>query len=686
MLEELKEWKQWIVWKTINGRKVPIDPNTGKASSSTAPSKWTDYETAYDVWNRNPDYDGLGFVFSSDDPFFGIDIDKCLENGEWNSLATDVLTKMKGTYAEQSPSGNGLHVIGKGQLPSWSNKKNEKLGLEIYDKARYFTVTFDLIDDHPGDAYDAQEALRLICVEYLLKQQRKARAENENGEAKDIPVFAKGERDDSLFEVARSLYHKGCSKWQAYAALERIADNCQPPVERSVARQKVDSAWKSEDPDLKVVIEELNQRYAVMSDGSILIEPEDPNDMPRMVSYEALKRYHAPYKVRYEDREGRVKRCNSIEYWIGSAERRAYDRIVFKPNGDAPKHCYNLWNGFATKPKKGSCEMFLRHVRENVARGDQEAAEWFLDWLAAVMQDPGKGPKTAVIMKGGQGTGKTCIGDYLRNIIGDKHYQKFTNADHFLGRFNYDVAMAVLVHLEEALFGGAKKTEGALKSLITDRRIRVEMKGKDRFEIDNNAHLLITTNEEWPVPIAEDDRRFYVFDLGPKHSRASDEFFEALFREMDGDGPAALLDFLLKRELKSTNPMPPKPTKAHGHIQKFSLDAVGKAMVNWVESEKVGARAEWVRVIPQDEIYEDYRREAQAFGVRSMHTKNGLRKRLEEFLECEIPAVRRRNPNTIREEHGIEIDESLEQGRRVAEWFWVLPSLDYCKQQLERLL
>jgi len=86
---------------------------------------------------------GIGFTFSEDGPFTGIDFDDCInEDGKITRWVSEIVQKA-GSYTEISPSGNGLHIIGKGKIPN--DFKNpitpEDKNIEIYDHDRFFTVT-----------------------------------------------------------------------------------------------------------------------------------------------------------------------------------------------------------------------------------------------------------------------------------------------------------------------------------------------------------------------------------------------------------------------------------------------------------------------------------------------------------------------------------------------------------------
>jgi hypothetical protein len=78
-------------------------------------------------------YDGIGYVFSKDDPYVGGDID--------HDLSTD---RVPPTYAEVSPSGNGIKFIAKGTIAR--GRKTAKG--ELYSKQRFFTITGNVLPGH----------------------------------------------------------------------------------------------------------------------------------------------------------------------------------------------------------------------------------------------------------------------------------------------------------------------------------------------------------------------------------------------------------------------------------------------------------------------------------------------------------------------------------------------------------
>jgi hypothetical protein len=138
-LVPLSSYKQFILWKTINGRKIPFNPETLEAASSTNPSHWSDADTVFSVANELPEFH-VGFVFTEQDPFWFLDIDKCYENGAWSPLATELMGSLPGAAVEVSQSGRGLHIFGTGAVAEHA-RKNTALHIELYTSERFVALT-----------------------------------------------------------------------------------------------------------------------------------------------------------------------------------------------------------------------------------------------------------------------------------------------------------------------------------------------------------------------------------------------------------------------------------------------------------------------------------------------------------------------------------------------------------------
>lgn len=149
---ELKARRQWVIWKSVivDGKvtKPPHNPHTLYPASVTEPNHWGTFDDAVKAMNDNPSIvSGIGFVFTADDEFFGIDLDDETKVAPEHlparrALVAQLLDNLD-TYTETSPSGQGLHMIGRGRLPI-AGTRSTKLQFEIYQEERYFTITGDL--------------------------------------------------------------------------------------------------------------------------------------------------------------------------------------------------------------------------------------------------------------------------------------------------------------------------------------------------------------------------------------------------------------------------------------------------------------------------------------------------------------------------------------------------------------
>src|SRR5919112_1808255 len=113
--EELRVRPQWVVWKAVGDKpdKVPYSARTGCRASSTDLLTWSTFQEALQAYESG-EYDGLGFVFSSADPYTGIDLDNCVDaDGEIARWALEIVRYFD-SYTELSASGSGLHIIVRG--------------------------------------------------------------------------------------------------------------------------------------------------------------------------------------------------------------------------------------------------------------------------------------------------------------------------------------------------------------------------------------------------------------------------------------------------------------------------------------------------------------------------------------------------------------------------------------------
>jgi putative DNA primase/helicase len=164
----LNQWVAWREFKTNNKtKKIPINPNSGQTAKVNDPSTWGCYEDAVKCY-QNGDFNGIGFVFTKNDPFVGIDFDDCFID-ETLFPETEKLIKQIGSYTEISPSGQGLHTFIKGKLPGGGIREGK---IEIYDTKRFFTVTGDKLPGTPINIKDGDEIIDSLLEQYFPRTKK----------------------------------------------------------------------------------------------------------------------------------------------------------------------------------------------------------------------------------------------------------------------------------------------------------------------------------------------------------------------------------------------------------------------------------------------------------------------------------------------------------------------------------
>lgn len=176
---ELQREAEWCLWKKElrpNGQitKIPYDPKTGKNAKSNDPTTFASYEYAYEVFETEGEYDGMGIRVSKG--FAAIDIDHCYEDGTFSDIASALMDAVL-SYTEFSPSGKGLRIIFR--TDAQYNKvryyvKNPNNGVEIYIRGateRFVTITGNTLVNAPIKTL-TDDMLTDICSRFMSRKQK----------------------------------------------------------------------------------------------------------------------------------------------------------------------------------------------------------------------------------------------------------------------------------------------------------------------------------------------------------------------------------------------------------------------------------------------------------------------------------------------------------------------------------
>lgn len=203
-------------------------------------------------------------------------------------------------------------------------------------------------------------------------------------------------------------------------------------------------------------------------------------------------------------------------------------------------------------PQEGSVGPMLSHLRY-IIPNDQER-NIFLDWIAFIMQNPGKKCMWMPVIKGSKGIGKSMIAEFiLTPMLGEENVTpvepKKVAAD-----FNSWKLDTQLVVFNELRLGNTRNDKELmtemLKEVITDSRMLAAKKGVDDFMVGNRLNLFGLTNHDDAILITIDERRFFMV-RSPATKRPR-EYYTAMvewFEQHTGE----MFNYFLERDIVDFN-------------------------------------------------------------------------------------------------------------------------------------
>ena len=222
ILQKLKQMKIWLCWNYIdvNGKKTkkPVAADGGTTgTNSEYQNTWATCDEAVSAKERM-NADGIGFVIPRG--YFFLDID----HKEIENPFIQMMLKRFDSYAEISPSGNGLHIYGMAdmaRLPVIQNKdgkqkldrqfymKNPNNGTELYIGGltnRFATFTGNAIQDIP--LCECTEAVLTTLDKDMRRSQPKNYSSKRDGDRETFDIICNLRRQKNGAKFVK-LFDKG---------------------------------------------------------------------------------------------------------------------------------------------------------------------------------------------------------------------------------------------------------------------------------------------------------------------------------------------------------------------------------------------------------------------------------------------------------------------------------------------
>lgn len=231
---------------------------------------------------------------------------------------------------------------------------------------------------------------------------------------------------------------------------------------------------------------------------------------------------------------------------------------IFNMNGVSYANTYSDRNvpeepDELSKADKRNIELVKSHFTHLFP--DERESRIFMDYLAYIVQNPGKRPNWAVLLQGTEGDGKTFFGVLLGAVLGAENV-RMLNAKTVQGDFNGWAEGQQVVFVEEIRLHGHNRYDvlNQIKPLITNDVIEIHRKGVDPYNVPNMSAYILATNYKDALPLTENDSRYFVLFSQFQTKAALDAFnkrnptyYEDLYKAID-DSAGALRGWLLEHE------------------------------------------------------------------------------------------------------------------------------------------
>ena len=260
------------------------------------------------------------------------------------------------------------------------------------------------------------------------------------------------------------------------------------------------------------------------------------------------------------------------------------DEVGFDPAGTDPRIICNLYGGWPTTPKQGTCTQLLdllRYLCSNEQHPD-EVYQWVLKWLAYPIQHPGAKMRTSLIFHGPQGTGKNLFFESIMAIYGE--YGRIVDQAAIEDKFNDWAGKKLFLIADEVV----ARTElfhikNKLKCLVTGEWIRINPKNVAAHDERNHVNIVFLSNESIPLVLEHDDRRYMVIHT-PEKLEA--DFYCKVRDEIATGGISALHHYLKNVDISGYDiHSKPPSTRAKSQLIEASLDSVGSFVRDWWQGE-----------------------------------------------------------------------------------------------------
>lgn len=253
------------------------------------------------------------------------------------------------------------------------------------------------------------------------------------------------------------------------------------------------------------------------------------------------------------DNTGRMLRKFAAKEWLAWESRTEVTKLDYAPqcnNAITEDGAFNTWypQRWPLVPThKGTIQPWINLFGFIMEGLSDDNKQWAKQWFAAPIQVPGLKLYTAMLIWGRQqGTGKTLLGDTMKHIYG-RNYGTVNN-DQLKGQFTEWCLDKQFIVGDEISIGDRRGVANTLKDLITRNMLRMNIKNRKTYEVQDCANYYFTSNHEDAVYLEAHDRRIFVHEVETMQPMVAAEY-KAYATWLEKENGAARLFHYLRYEV-----------------------------------------------------------------------------------------------------------------------------------------
>jgi hypothetical protein len=296
----------------------------------------------------------------------------------------------------------------------------------------------------------------------------------------------------------------------------------------------------NEDLSFKAVSAKFEKNHCKITNIGMFVKTEESGDIVMTKSHLITSYEHMTYEAIVK---GEKEHLNFISKWIHNNPFMRIKREIkiVPPDLKASDDVYNAWRNFKMvgikeyTPKPDAIELICNHIKI-LCNHEQYCYDYFIKWIACLIQFPSIKLSMPVFVSA-EGGGKGSLLRFFNAILGSsKILQTQEPSKEVWGEFNSLMLNSYLVCLDEISKKEMAGCEGKIKGLITEPTIRINDKGKSRFEVESYHKFIAFSNPDAygnePMNTTDGDRRKWFVQCSNELVK-NKTYFEKFYKTLD---------------------------------------------------------------------------------------------------------------------------------------------------------